>query len=75
MEKEVRFIVERPSRIQSWKVKEGFFLPVGHVILSYVELDDGGNPAVGGGLKRLKATQAGVIQKIHVREGQTVTNG
>ncbi|XP_035708197.1 RNA polymerase II subunit A C-terminal domain phosphatase isoform X2 [Folsomia candida] len=69
---DIVFVEEKTSRIQQWKVKEGFFLPVGHVIFSYVELLDG-QPVPG--IKRLKTTQSGVIKTIHAKNGQTISNG
>jgi len=70
---QVNFPVEKTSRIQSWNVKEGSFLSTGQVMLSYVELDDNKVPIPGA--KRLKAAHSGVIQKLHVKKGDTVDNG
>ncbi|ETN66731.1 Fcp1 [Anopheles darlingi] len=57
-------------KIQKWKVREGFPVTAGTIILFY-ELSDGSDKEV----KRLKASKSGVVRKRLAREGQTVAAG
>lgn len=70
---EIKFSEEKSAKIHTWKAREGFYLPVGHVILSYFQLDESGQPLKE--MKRLKTTQSGVIKTIHAKNGQVVSNG
>ncbi|XP_050073858.1 RNA polymerase II subunit A C-terminal domain phosphatase [Anopheles maculipalpis] len=57
-------------KISKWKVREGYPVTSGSIILFY-ELLDGSDKEV----KRLKATQSGVVKKRLAREGATVAKG
>ncbi|XP_053664624.1 RNA polymerase II subunit A C-terminal domain phosphatase [Anopheles marshallii] len=57
-------------KISKWKVREGFPVTSGSIILFYEQLD-GSDKEV----KRLKATQSGVVKKRLAREGATVAKG
>uniref|UniRef100_A0A182QNG6 RNA polymerase II subunit A C-terminal domain phosphatase n=1 Tax=Anopheles farauti TaxID=69004 RepID=A0A182QNG6_9DIPT len=57
-------------KINKWKVREGFPVTSGNIILFY-ELLDGSDKEV----KRLKATKSGVVKKRLAREGATVAKG
>ncbi|XP_052893331.1 RNA polymerase II subunit A C-terminal domain phosphatase [Anopheles moucheti] len=57
-------------KISKWKVREGFPVTNGSIILFYEQLD-GSDKEV----KRLKATQSGVVKKRLAREGATVAKG
>uniref|UniRef100_A0A182N813 RNA polymerase II subunit A C-terminal domain phosphatase n=1 Tax=Anopheles dirus TaxID=7168 RepID=A0A182N813_9DIPT len=57
-------------KINKWKVREGFPVTSGSIILFY-ELLDGSDKEV----KRLKATKSGVVKKRLAREGATVAKG
>ncbi|XP_058054438.1 RNA polymerase II subunit A C-terminal domain phosphatase [Anopheles bellator] len=57
-------------KINKWKVREGFPVTTGSIILFY-ELPDSSDKEV----KRLKATKSGVVKKRLAREGETVTQG
>uniref|UniRef100_A0A182JTN3 RNA polymerase II subunit A C-terminal domain phosphatase n=1 Tax=Anopheles christyi TaxID=43041 RepID=A0A182JTN3_9DIPT len=57
-------------KISKWKVREGFPVTSGSIILFYEQLD-GSDKEV----KRLKATKSGVVKKRLAREGATVAKG
>uniref|UniRef100_A0A182YFK7 RNA polymerase II subunit A C-terminal domain phosphatase n=1 Tax=Anopheles stephensi TaxID=30069 RepID=A0A182YFK7_ANOST len=57
-------------KISKWKVREGYPVTSGSIILFYEQLD-GSDKEV----KRLKATQSGVVKKRLAREGATVAKG
>uniref|UniRef100_A0AAG5D5R0 RNA polymerase II subunit A C-terminal domain phosphatase n=1 Tax=Anopheles atroparvus TaxID=41427 RepID=A0AAG5D5R0_ANOAO len=57
-------------KINKWKVREGYPVTSGNIILFY-ELLDGSDKEV----KRLKATKSGVVKKRLAREGATVAQG
>ncbi|KFB46902.1 hypothetical protein ZHAS_00014910 [Anopheles sinensis] len=57
-------------KISKWKVREGYPVTSGNIILFY-EVLDGGDKEV----KRLKATKSGVVKKRLAREGATVAKG
>ncbi|XP_040160340.1 RNA polymerase II subunit A C-terminal domain phosphatase [Anopheles arabiensis] len=57
-------------KISKWKVREGFPVTSGSIILFYEQLD-GSDKEV----KRLKATKSGVVKRRLAREGATVAKG
>ncbi|XP_053672862.1 RNA polymerase II subunit A C-terminal domain phosphatase [Anopheles nili] len=57
-------------KIIKWKVREGFPVTIGSIILFY-ELLEGSDKEV----KRLKTTKSGVVKKRLAREGATVAKG
>ncbi|XP_058456191.1 RNA polymerase II subunit A C-terminal domain phosphatase [Malaya genurostris] len=62
--------VESSIKIQKWKVREGYPVTCGNIILFY-ECCDGSEKDI----KRLKATKAGVVKKRLAREGEIVDKG
>ncbi|XP_058834054.1 RNA polymerase II subunit A C-terminal domain phosphatase [Topomyia yanbarensis] len=61
---------ESAIKIQKWKVREGYPVTCGNIILFY-EYCDGSEKDI----KRLKATKAGVVKKRLAREGEIVDKG
>lgn len=61
---------ESAIKIHKWKVREGYPVTSGNIILFY-ELPNGPEKDV----KRLKATKAGVVKKRLAKEGEIVDKG
>ncbi|XP_055627191.1 RNA polymerase II subunit A C-terminal domain phosphatase [Toxorhynchites rutilus septentrionalis] len=74
MAEENQNIIHAPTeyaiKINKWKVREGYPVTNGNIILFY-ECSDGSEKDV----KRLKATKAGVVKKRLAREGDVVDKG
>lgn len=78
---------EHSIRIHRWKVREGFQVTRNHIILLYhvpavdtgivdaVSAAAAAAAAVAPELKRLKATQTGVVRKRLFKDGETVASG
>lgn len=67
---EFRVLAESKVKITKWKVKEGYQVSSGQVILLYVDPDGDSSD-----LKRLKAPKVGVVQKIFFADGEIVAKG
>lgn len=61
---------ESSIKINKWKVREGYPVTTGNIILFY-ECPNGSEKDV----KRLKATKAGVVKKRLAKEGEIVDKG
>ncbi|GLH06019.1 CTD nuclear envelope phosphatase 1 homolog [Gryllus bimaculatus] len=61
----------KSGKISKWKVKEGTFVSIGRVLLLYDINSSNGREE----LKKLKATQMGMVRKLLAREGETITPG
>lgn len=62
--------VEKSIKILKWKVKEGFTISIGQIILLYDFVNIAKSEQ-----KRLKAIKAGKIKRLVVREGDIVDPG
>lgn len=79
---ELLYSFDKPAVIKDWNksVREGCFIPIGHVILSYEEISETTDSANDKGdklikVQRLKATKAGVVDKLLVSKGDVVKKG
>lgn len=61
---------EKPLKVVKWKVKQGVFVSQGQILFLYN--DSSGN---GTDLKKYKATRAGTISSIKVKEGDIAEPG
>lgn len=64
------FLPDVSIKISKWKVREGYRVSAGQLILLYVDAD--GDPK---DVKRLKSTKVGVVQKRLFKEGDVVAKG
>lgn len=64
------FLPDVSIQISKWKVREGYRVSAGQLILLYVVAD--GDPK---DVKRLKSTKVGVVQKRLFKEGDVVAKG
>lgn len=78
---ELEYSFDKPAIIKEWmkSVRQGCFIPIGHVLLTYEEIIENAakdkNDKSGGKLQRLKAVKAGVVEKLLVAKGDTVNKG
>jgi RNA polymerase II subunit A C-terminal domain phosphatase len=61
---------EKPVKVIKWKIKQGAFASQGQILFLYND-SSGSNSE----LKKYKATRAGTISAIKVKEGDTVEPG
>lgn len=61
---------EKPVKVAKWKVKEGAFVSQGQILFLFND-SSGSN----GDLKKYKATRAGTLSSIKVKEGDTAEPG
>lgn len=57
-------------KITKWKVREGYRVSAGQLVLLYVDADGDGKD-----LKRLKSSKVGVVQKRLFKDGAIVPSG
>lgn len=57
-------------KITKWKVREGYRVSAGQLVLLYVDADSNGKE-----IKRLKSSKVGVVQKRLYKEGEIVQSG
>lgn len=57
-------------KITKWKVREGFRVSAGQLVLLYLDTDTDSKE-----LKRLKSPRVGVVQKRLFKEGEIVPSG
>ena len=81
---ELTYTLEKPAVIKDWvkSVKEGSFVSVGNAILTCEEVtaevgeaDEGSTNNKVKKIQRIKSTGAGVVEKLLVAKGETVTKG
>jgi RNA polymerase II subunit A C-terminal domain phosphatase len=70
-EKTDQILAPNKLKIHKWKVREGFFVSSGNIVLLYETLNDPGTT----GIQRLKSTKAGIVFERLVKEGQTCDEG
>lgn len=64
------FSPDNSIKITKWKVKDGYRVSAGQLILLYIDAD--GDPTV---VKRLKSPRVGVVQRRLFKEGDVVPKG
>lgn len=57
-------------KITKWKVREGYRVSAGQLVLLYTDVDGDSKE-----LKRLKAVKTGVVQKRLFKDGEQVSGG
>jgi RNA polymerase II subunit A C-terminal domain phosphatase len=70
-EKTDHILAPNKLKIHKWKVREGFYVTPGQIVLLYETPDD---PATTG-IHKLKSTKAGIVFERLVKEGQTCDEG
>lgn len=72
-EKQKVFSPDNLIKITKWKVREGYRVSAGQLILLYIDVDlDGGDPKH---IKRLKSPRVGVVHKLMYKDGDVVPKG
>lgn len=64
------FLPDVSIKISKWKVREGYRVSAGQLILLYVDADGDSKD-----VKRLKSSKTGVVQKRFFKEGDVVAKG
>ncbi|CAL8070201.1 unnamed protein product [Orchesella dallaii] len=74
---ELNYNFDKPAVVKDWNksVREGTFIPVGHVILTYEEIEATGASGSVGKLQRFKANKAGIVEKLLVPKGEVIKRG
>ncbi|ODM90724.1 RNA polymerase II subunit A C-terminal domain phosphatase [Orchesella cincta] len=74
---ELNYNLDKPAVVKDWNksVREGMFIPVGHVILTFEEIEASGAGGAVGKLQRFKANKAGIVEKLLVPKGEVIKRG